>query len=109
VPDRTKYVLYGIGMGIGALAGAWFLNFVFERTWGVIALILLAMLIVILGRRMIIGGIPLEPVPPKPSEKSSRPDLWTETANLPGVDHRYGWMALPSAVMFCGVVVSLLI
>ncbi len=109
MPNRPKYILYGIGLAIGALAGAWFLNTVFERTWGAIALILLAMLIVILGRRMIIGGIPLEPVPPKTSAKSPRPDLWEETSHLPGMDHRYGWMALPSVVMFCAVVVSLLV
>ena len=108
MPDRPKYVLFGIAMAIGALLSAWFLNVVFERAWGAIALIVLAMLIVILVRRMVIGGIPLEPVPPKKTEHSSRPDLWTETAHLPGVDHRYGWMALPSAVAFCGVAVSLL-
>ena len=107
--DRSRFILYGTGMAIGALAGAWFLNTVFERTWGAIALILLAMLIVILGRRMIIGGVPLEPVPPKKTKNSPRPDLWEETAHLPGMDHRYGWMALPPAIMFCGVVVSLLV
>jgi hypothetical protein len=109
MPDRLKYLIYGTGMAIGALLGAWFLNLVFERAWGAIALILLAMLVVILIRRMIIGGIPMEPVPPKKSEHSARPDLWEETSLLPGVDHRYGWMALPSAVTFCGVVVMLLV
>lgn len=109
MPDRLKYILYGIGLAIGALLGAWFLTIVFERAWGAIALILLAMLVVILGQRMIIGGIPLEPVPAKKSERSSRPDLWTETAHLPGIDHRYGWMALPSTMMFAGVVASLLV
>lgn len=106
---RSRYVLYGIGLAAGAIVGAWFLNVVFDRTWGAIALILLAMLVVILGRRMIIGGIPLEPVPPKKTVKSPRPDLREETAHLPGMDYRYGWMALPAAIVFCGVVVSLLV
>jgi uncharacterized membrane protein YfcA len=106
---RLLHMIYGIGMTIGALVGALFLNIVFERTWQGIAMILLAMLMVILIRRMIIGGIPLEPVPPKKTEHSSRPDLWQETAHLPGVDHRYGWMALPPALAFCTVVVTLLI
>ncbi len=109
MPDRFTHLIFGIGMTAGALLGAWFLNLVFERTWQAIALILLAMLFVILLRRMIIGGIPLEPVPPKKTEHSTRPDLWQETAHLPGIDHRYGWMALPPAVTFWGVVVSILI
>lgn len=109
MPDRLKHTLYGIGMTLGALAGAVFLNMVFERTWQAIALILLAMLVVILIRRMVVGGIPMEPVPPKKTEHSSRPDLWQETAYLPGIDHRYGWMALPPAVAFWGVVVTLLV
>jgi hypothetical protein len=107
--NRPLCLLYGAGMAVGALAVAWFLNAVFERTWGAIALILLAMLMTILIRRMVIGGIPMEPVPPKKSEHSNRPNLWEETAHLPGVDHRYGWMALPSALAFVGVVVSLLV
>lgn len=109
MPDRLKHTLYGIGMTLGSLTGAVFLNMVFERTWQAIALILLAMLVVILIRRMIVGGIPMEPVPPKKSEHSSRPDLWQETAHLPGIDQRYGWMALPPAVTFWGVVVTLLV
>jgi uncharacterized membrane protein YfcA len=109
MPERPKYILYGIGMSIGALLGAWFLNSVFERSWGAIAMILLAMLIVILVQRMIIGAIPKEPVPPKqPESGSRRPDLWTETAHLPGVDHRYGWMAIPPVAAFVLVLISLI-
>jgi hypothetical protein len=105
-----KYIVYGTGMAISALLGAWFLNSVFERAWGAIALILLAMLIVILVQRMITGGIPKEPVPPKkPENGPKRPDLWTETAHLPGVDQRYGWMALPPATAFVVVLIRLVL
>jgi uncharacterized membrane protein YfcA len=110
MPERPKYILYGTGMSIGALLGAWFLNSVFERAWEAIAMILLAMLIVILVQRMIDGAIPKESVPPKrPESGSTRPDLWSETAHLPGVDQRYGWMAIPPASAFVLVLISLLV
>jgi hypothetical protein len=110
MPGYLKYIMYGTGMAVLALLGAWFLNSVFERSWGAIAMILLAMLVVILLQRMVSGGIPKDPVPPKkPEDGPRRPDLWKETAHLPGVDPRYGWIALPPALSFLGVLFSLLI
>jgi hypothetical protein len=110
MPAQLKYLVYGTGMAAGALLGAWLLNAVFEQSWEAIALILLAMLIVTLGRRMIIGAIPLAPLPRKePDHGPRRPDLWAETAHLPGVDYRYGWMALPAVFALAGVILSLLL
>jgi hypothetical protein len=97
-------------MAVFALFGAWFLNSVFERSWGAIAMILLAMLVVILLQRMVSGGIPKDPVPPKkPEDGPRRPDLWKETAHLPGLSPRYGWMAIPPATAFAIVLTTLIL
>jgi hypothetical protein len=115
MPNCSKYILHGTGMAAGALLSAWFLNAVFERTWGAIALILLAMLTVMLIRRMVEGGIPESTVPVDRREESSDktpeqpPRIHEEAKHLSGVDHRYGWMALPPAVTALVVLVSIFI
>lgn len=102
MPGTPLYILYGTGMTIGTLLGAWFLNSVFERNWEAIALILLAMLIVILVQRMIMGAIPTDSVPPE------EPDQENKIDELPGIAPRYGWMALPPGIAFVVVLIALI-
>ena len=95
-----RNIAIGIGLTIIALLLAWFLNWVFERSLPAIALILLAMLVVLLLQRMIWGAIP-NPDNPTPQPQRDDPaqpgDVQRETAELPGVDRRYGIMAIPPA------------
>jgi MFS superfamily sulfate permease-like transporter len=112
-----RYLSYGTGMTAAALALAWFLNWVFERYFPAIALILLAMLIVTLVHRMIEGGIPEQPPPDERTARADQadsvpedaPSIHEETRHLPGVDARYGWMALPPLLTAIVVLVTIFI
>lgn len=109
---HPRSLLYGAGMAAGALALAWLINLVFQRSWAAIALFLLAMLVVILLQRMVAGGIPAERES-RHRTRSARgeagPSIRAETAHLSGADLCYGWMALPSLVAALVVVISLLL
>jgi hypothetical protein len=112
---KIRYLVYGVGMTAAALALAWFLNWVFERYFPAIALILLAMLTVTLVRRMIEGGLP-EQVPADRRQSESAdvsdedlPPIHEETRHLPGVDERYAWMALPPFLTAIVVLVTIFI
>lgn len=107
-----KHLFTGVGMTAGALALAWIINAVFQRSWSAIALILLAMLIGMLLQRMVAGGIPVDAAPATRRDETTSetsPTIRQETAGLPGVARRFGWMALPPALAFLGVMIAALV
>jgi hypothetical protein len=108
---RPAALLLGMAMAGGALLAAWMLNQVFGQSWRVIALFLLAMLTIILLRRMIAGAIPEPELSWRDDtqEQSEPRDLGKISAELPGIDRGYGWMALPPAIAFGVVLASLLV